>query len=295
VNRGIILFKCSVFICILILWASHTSAYVTCKTTGGKDIKWQTAAATYYINTSGGPTGSIDAIIAGMQTWTDVATSSFIFLYGGTTSSTAHGANDGINIVTFGILPVGTVGENRSWYKTWPPAQEGDLLDSDIRLNTYYAWSTTGASGAFDVQNIDTHEHGHSLCLEDLYSGVDSEKTMYGYASPGETKKQTLNQDDIEGISYLYACPNLPVRILGKSFEYSFIQDAYDASVNNDIILSQATVFPEDLFIDDISNKSVTLIGGYDCDYSTIIGITSLQGYMAISNGILSIENFDLQ
>ena len=49
-----------------------------------------------------------------------------------------------------------------------------------------------------------THELGHSLSLGDLYNSADADKTMYGYASSGETKKRTLHQDDIDGITYLY-------------------------------------------------------------------------------------------
>jgi hypothetical protein len=55
-----------------------------------------------------------------------------------------------------------------------------------------------------DVANIATHELGHTLVLADLYGGGDTEKTMYGYASAGETKKRTLHSDDIAGIRYLF-------------------------------------------------------------------------------------------
>lgn len=45
------------------------------------------------------------------------------------------------------------------------------------------------------------------MSLGDLYGSGDTEKTMYGYASLGETKKRTLHQDDIDGISYIYPRP----------------------------------------------------------------------------------------
>jgi len=54
------------------------------------------------------------------------------------------------------------------------------------------------------VQNIATHELGHSLCLDDLYGTADSEKTMHGFADTGETKKRTLEAEDIAGIRYIY-------------------------------------------------------------------------------------------
>lgn len=292
INR-IRLIKYAVLFLHLIFWYSSTFAYEVCTSVGGKDIKWKNSNATYYINTSGGPSGSLSAIEAGMQTWTEVGSSDFSFVSGGTTSSTAHGENNGSNIVTFGTLSVGIVAENRYWYRTRPRNREGELLDSDVRFNTYYSWSTTGASGTFDVQNVGTHEHGHSLCLADLYSGVDSEKTMYGYVSAGEIKKQILDLDDVNGITYLYTCPNLPARIEGTTSEYDFLQDAYDNAANMNTIQIQATFFVEDLLID--MSKSVFLKAGYDCSYSNNIPISTIIGDMTINNGTLTIQSGTLQ
>ncbi len=158
-----------------------------------------------------------------------------------------------------------------------------------MRFNTYYSWSTIGASGTYDVQNVGTHEHGHSLCLADLYSGVDSEKTMYGYVSAGETKKQTLDLDDINGITYLYTCPNLPARIEGTISEYDFLQDAYDNAASMDTIQIQSMVFVENLLID--MSKSVFLKAGYDCSYSNNILISTINGNMTITDGTLTIQS----
>ena len=203
------LFKCIALIFVINLWVcSDLSAFETCLTSEGIDLKWDTFNATYYVNSQGGPAGSLSAIQSAMQTWTDVNTSSFTFLYGGSTSSTAHGKNDGSNIVTFG--PIGTTGilaVNSFWYSV----SSGHILDSDIKFNTNYPWAVNGSANAYDVQNVGTHEHGHSLCLKDLYDSTDSEKTMYGYVSRGETKKRILDPDDIDGISYLYP---LPVQLL---------------------------------------------------------------------------------
>jgi len=185
---------------------SSASAFQVC-TTGsngtGAEIKWGTTSTTYLVNTSGGPDNSLSAIQAAMQTWTDVTTSSFIFIYSGSTTKTSndYGSNDGINIVTFGPMGTnGTLAENSYWYNT----TSGQLIDTDIQFNTSYPWATNGSIIAYDVQNVSTHELGHSLCLDDLKNDTDSEKTMYYEAGLGETKKRTLDQDDIDGITYLY-------------------------------------------------------------------------------------------
>jgi hypothetical protein len=78
------------------------------------------------------------------------------------------------------------------------------ITDVDVYFNSYYSWSTSGEAGKYDVKNVATHEFGHWLMLNDLYGGGDTEKTMYGYVSTGETKKRTLETDDINGINAIY-------------------------------------------------------------------------------------------
>ena len=68
-----------------------------------------------------------------------------------------------------------------------------------------FAWGdATLDASKMDVQNIITHEIGHSAGMNDLYSSSCLDETMYGYASEGETKKRDLNSGDIVGIKKLY-------------------------------------------------------------------------------------------
>jgi hypothetical protein len=263
---------------------SNAQSYQVCQTSGGNDLKWSFLPVTYLINASGGPSGSISAITAGMQEWTDVSTSQFAFLYGGTTTSTAYGVNDGTNTVTFGPLGSGILAQNTYWFYSF-----GMIIDSDIRFNTSYSWNTDGNPADYDVQNIGTHEHGHSLCLLDLYGGGDSSKTMYGYGYEGETKKRSLDQDDIDGITYLYPC-GLPVRVVGTSTDYyATIQAAYDDAGDGEIIQVRSGVYGESIYIDDLSNKEVLLEGGYDCSFVSLAGEIEVD-YMEISHGALTIS-----
>lgn len=192
-----------ILIFILCFWCSDVSGYKLKKTSTGKVIKWNTSIVKYYVNKSRGPSsGSRTAVNNAMKTWTKVSSANFNFVYGGDTSSKSHGRYDGKNIVTFGSgLSSNVLAVNQYWYST----STGYILDSDIKFNTVdFTWSTSGSASSYDVQNIATHEFGHSLHLADLYSSADSQKTMYGYGSRGETKKRTLTSDDIRGISYLY-------------------------------------------------------------------------------------------
>lgn len=78
------------------------------------------------------------------------------------------------------------------------------ITSSRIRFNNQLSWSTTGESGKHDVQDVATHEFGHWLKLNDLYGSGDTEKTMYYAGSSGQTKRRTLEQDDKNGIIYIY-------------------------------------------------------------------------------------------
>jgi hypothetical protein len=92
-------------------------------------------------------------------------------------------------------------------------------------------------------------------------------------------------------------CPD-PAKNARTSVYYTSLQEAYDFAEHNDTIQSQALVFTETLDIDDLSDKSVTFKGGYDCNYNDPpTGKTTLNGNMTISNGILTIENgtFEVQ
>jgi hypothetical protein len=160
------------------------------------------------VNTSGMPGGSLEAIKAAFATWNG-AGAHFTINYGGSSASTSFGKNDGTNLIDYGKLDgmlYGGAGADSTIALClyWYDPRTGNLLDADIRLNSSQPWSTSGDADAYDVQNIVTHELGHTLVLLDLYGKGDSESTLYGLAEKGETKKRTLEADDTNGIKALY-------------------------------------------------------------------------------------------
>ena len=111
-------------------------------------------------------------------------------------------SGDSSNTVTFEDLgDTGIIAQAQTWY--WPG---GDIVESDVVFSTRYTWSLSGEgeAGKMDLQNIATHELGHSAGLLDLYHWKSSENTMYGYSDYGETKKQSLEPGDIAGINAIY-------------------------------------------------------------------------------------------
>jgi hypothetical protein len=152
----------------------------------------------YYVNSSL-PGDWLNAIRASGETWS-TAGSAFRLYYEGTTDRTGP-TSDGYNVVCTGHLGNGgTIAANYYWYNRKTKV----VTENDIVFNSDLPWTTNGDPNAYDVQNICTHETGHDLVLDDLYKSYQSEMTMYGYGALGETKKQTLEFGDIDGIKAIY-------------------------------------------------------------------------------------------
>jgi hypothetical protein len=48
----------------------------------------------------------------------------------------------------------------------------------------------------------------------------------------------------------------------------------------------------EDIVLD--RDISITIRGGYDCGYSSVTGVTTIIGDMTISEGAVTMENFEI-
>jgi pectin methylesterase-like acyl-CoA thioesterase len=83
-------------------------------------------------------------------------------------------------------------------------------------------------------------------------------------------------------------CANAPVKI-GPD-DYSTIQAAYDAAADGDIIKGRTMTYNETLNMD--RAVTVSLVGGYNCDFTEVMGTTTLNGNMNVNNGLVINENF---
>lgn len=184
--------------------------------------RFPTPPITYYINQNGTPdcASEFTAAQTAFQVWENVTFSNLAYTYGGTTTrvpSTTDDFNDCGWIESNWPFESSAIAVNRIQFDGTPSSNQ--IYNFDLLFNgVNFTWSCSGEAGKMDVQNVATHEAGHSLNLRDLYGSVDSEKTMYGNGVTGETKKQTLETDDIAGTRYVY--PEPYSLTLQNSFEF---------------------------------------------------------------------------
>ena len=170
---------------------------------------WQMPAEglNYSINLTTKPKNLTDtqiqtAIENSFATWTN-ADPAQIFTPAGPTLA-RNAKYDGINAVLFKSSRAGAIAITYVWYYT----STHEVVETDTVFNRRYRWSVNdpssgdcaGQIGTYDLQNIGTHEFGHWIGLDDLYSEVDKDLTMYGYGDLQELKKDSLGSGDIAGV-----------------------------------------------------------------------------------------------
>jgi len=146
--------------------------------------------------------GTFSPIKAGFTVWDEETGAT---LYGPITENAASGPGvilwDG-NTVQWGTIDGsgGIIGVTYYWY--WTNTKE--MVEFDIILDKDEPWSLDEAPGTFDVQNIATHEVGHTLVLGDIRSPKDCGLTMHAYTWWGDTLKRTLAPGDVLGVRAIY-------------------------------------------------------------------------------------------
>lgn len=110
------------------------------------------------------------------------------------------------NIIAWNKISGNALAVTYTWYN--PSTKQA--VDIDTIMNSRYAWSYTPPPQCslypttYDVQNILTHELGHTVGLNDHYTSAYTNNTMYGYGSKGEVIKDTLTNGDKIGAHNIY-------------------------------------------------------------------------------------------
>ncbi|MCR4368792.1 MAG: matrixin family metalloprotease [archaeon] len=193
-------------------WAGGgNDSAATCYGFLAKGAKWK-ATENFLINPTNSQGISSSLIVnstnAGIEAWDS---ESLFNIFGNPSidslASYNNGSLDEKNTLSFGtISDSGAIAVTNVWGYFSGPPKTRELVEWDMLLDqTDFQWGNADADPAkMDLQNIITHELGHSAGLGDLYTSGCAEETMYGYSTEGETKKRTLESGDIAGLAELY-------------------------------------------------------------------------------------------
>jgi len=166
-------------------------------------IYWANLPVAINVYTGDEPiSGTFGAIEAGFTAWDDETETS---LYGSITEETGSWPGVGLdneNTAAWGTIdgPGGIIGVTYYWYYV----ATKEMVEFDIVMDSEEPWSTTEEEDTFDVQNIATHEAGHTLVLQDLRSPKDGALTMHAYTWLEDITKRTLGSGDILGVRAIY-------------------------------------------------------------------------------------------
>ncbi len=169
-------------------------------------VKWSTLPVDYRINPANPQMLSesfvANAFSAAAETW-DAATSSELFNNVYTLDYNAqYGVQNFQNAIAFGDYPDNNVIAVTS---VWFTRVGKRIVEFDQLYNTRFSWGDAVLNpNAMDLLNIATHELGHAVGLDDIYTTTCASVTMYGYAGYGELQKRTLEQPDVAGLQKLY-------------------------------------------------------------------------------------------
>jgi len=173
-----------------------------------KDAKWK-IAENYIINTTNSDLAESfvnQAFDASVTEWENYGGNIFGDRLNDLTADFNFNSLDNQNVVVFDAYPnPDVIAVTSIWGYFYGNPKTRELVEWDMLFNTYFNWGDANLDPVLmDLQNIATHELGHSAGLDDLYETSCSLETMYGYSIEGEILKRNLNLGDITGIQKLY-------------------------------------------------------------------------------------------
>jgi hypothetical protein len=104
--------------------------------------------------------------------------------------------------------------------------------------------------------------------------------------------RQSEGTADIGALEY-NACGNLSVRINNMAPGYTKIQDAYYAASSDQTLYIQDGTYLEHLFLN--ASKTIELVGGYSCDFSTSGSHSAISGSLTITEGTVMIDRLTIR
>lgn len=175
-----------------------------------KGAKWkEEIGENYVVNPVGSELSDSDvlnAIQAGVDEWNTYGSQDVLGAGTINTNVFYDGDSwDSVNTASFGSYPDDNViAVTTVWGYFYGHPSTREIVEWDMLFNTYWNWGDADSEDSvMDLQNIATHELGHSAGMGHP-SETCTEETMYAYSTLDEIKKRDLHTGDILGIEELY-------------------------------------------------------------------------------------------
>jgi MYXO-CTERM domain-containing protein len=178
-------------------------------TPSGASERWFPGGATITIDPTlaAATPAAKDAVIGAFGAWASSG-ASLPQLSFDSISTPGQAAQDGVNRLLLGPITIPGQETDLAITITYADTTTGEIIEADTIFNSAYDWTSVGpdaagCSGAYDLQNVATHEAGHFFGLGEDYD--DHTTTMYVSSQPCQTSKRALTPSDVSVMSGLYA------------------------------------------------------------------------------------------
>ncbi len=183
--------------------------------------------------------------------------------------------------------------DSQGEYTVTHPPGTVDVVFNKNGYNQHIEHNVTFQQSTTIIRNIRMYPTCTTELLYRDYDGDNyGDENVSAYICP--QANWVTNSDDYNDFDEYIHPGGHPFRILGVTDGYyQTLDDAYNAASNGDTIQCQVTTYTGNFNID--SSKSVTIEGGYNNDYETIIGTTIIKGNISSINGTVTFENITVE
>jgi hypothetical protein len=173
-------------------------------------------------------------------------------------------------------------------------------ITASFAINTYTVTVSAGSNGAISPSSATINYGGsQTFTITPATGYLVADVTVDGVSQGAVNSISITNIAAGHTIAARFVfnpttCVNQPVRISRTpTIFYTSLQAAYDAAITGDVIQTQSQLLTGNLNAN--RDISVTIDGGYSCNYASNPDVTYLLGSATLNSGMVTMKNIQLQ